>query len=102
MGKRYEAITINGEDFKLDKLTAGFKHTGKEGDIYSAYGRPSPIKCSTFRSWDNWFKDNNGSCGVHSKNCFRYTILGYVQDANTGKWYEIYITPSYQYAFAVD
>ena len=100
--RRYTKIEINNVDFILNKEIAGFKHTGRFGKITDAYGKPSPAKIESFLDWMVWFKSNNGELGVHSKNTYTYTILGYVEDDTTHKLYEIFITPTKRYAFEIN
>lgn len=94
--KRYENIKLNGVDFIFDNkellpLPINFKYRS----IYDAYETPSIYKIDIWRDWEKWFYENDGYCGINSKNCMQFSITGVVRDSNTGKRYRCEITKAY-------
>lgn len=100
--KRWEFIDLFGKRFQLDtKETIGYAPISDDG-IYDVYARPSATKVSIWNSWETWFRENNGWCGISSHNSNFFSIQGYVRNYETREMWFCWITPSHNYCIVVD
>lgn len=93
--RRYENITLNGQEFTLDTKTERAPiYDFKYNSLWSAYNKPSTAKQASWLAWLSWFVNNDGWCGVTSRNSFQFTISGIVYDHETKEPYFCEITAS--------
>lgn len=95
-------MKINGEYFKIMKPISSFSfcwNTFK--DIYSCYQKPSEIKLSIYKDWEEWFNELNCyDYGIISYNGFMFTcgaIINY-----DGQKYYIYIAKTRQEIYPIE
>ena len=104
--RRYYNITLNNEPFILDikdtvdDMSEQLSMLYRYHNIWQAYDRPSQYKIAIWEDWGRWFNSNNGVCWIESRNCWQFTISGYVYDENGQKYY-CYITKSYNRCWKV-
>lgn len=97
-----KTITINNEVFELEKpMTKLDLPACSFKSVDDVYGRPSDTKRRIFQSWFDWFRMNDGYCGVQSHNCNFFTIGGLVRDKDSGKEYYCYITYAHNRAYEI-
>ena len=100
MRKEKQYVKIGGIDFLL--LNGYVRPTIRYTDIYMAYDKPSIYKIDIWRSWLDWFIENNqysGYIGIASKNCMIFTICGVIHYNNIE--YGFYITKTRHEAWVI-
>lgn len=93
--RRYEIITLNGQEFTLDtKIERPLIYDFEYNSLWSAYAKPSSTKQAIWSAWLSWFVNNDGWAGITSRNTFKFTISGIVYDHETKEAYFCEITAS--------
>lgn len=95
MAKRWENLTIDGVDFKVDtKATASYPAEAGIRTVHDCYERPSQYKENIFYDWQRWFINHDGWCSVASYNCMMFTLEGVLKVGD--RLYRAYITKTRQ------